>query len=528
MKTAFLATLFALCLMTAELPAVDVLVVGSTHFFDGKGNKAYDANEIVRFAKQTLEKDLNIKGNVKFAFEEVYKTRSTKIALGQKGAMHPTTFRCHSLAQWYFWPEGRTERLANLQGEGKTKWDYVVLLGDPYLIAKMPGIYAEGVKLVADTVRKGKAKPVLLVPWINTKSVSLASVAEVVCRVGMGAEIDVVPGNAVRMVGKKCEGVYDVPHPFAMKYVDKRKITYHHTGTSSERGIEGALKGVVKRCGVSARKVKSKEGSEKIDFNYGRANSNFEKNKQYKVDPNQFGRSYGFPMQEQAKSAAETMLYGIDKRRDDGTDLGIAWDMIRQDEVSKDVRCIPIRLMWAKIHEADPGLKPLRDSWHMSRYLDTASATFMYTLLSGRCPMDEKPDKSNEGAWRGWVSQQIGYETAWRMSHLSARVPGFSVKPLDNTTTVSAESTSRLAVKLHYTPKANVTVTISMDKPGAATVEPATLTFTPQNHGTAQNVTITGGDAGKDARFKVKLVTKSEDKVFDQLHDAWSYTAAAK
>ena len=48
----------------------------------------------------------------------------------------------------------------------------------------------------------------------------------------------------------------------------------------------------------------------------------------YKVDPARFDRSYGFPMQDHSRTAAESMLYGIDKRGNDGTDLGIAWDMI--------------------------------------------------------------------------------------------------------------------------------------------------------------------------------------------------------
>jgi len=134
-------------------------------------------------------------------------------------------------------------------------------------------------------------------------------------------------------------------------------------------------------------------------------------------------------MQDQGKTAAETMLYGIDKRYlngsryDDGTDLGIAYDMIRQGEVESDVRATPVRLMWAKLHDADPTLKPLRDKWHMSRYLDEATGTFMYALLSGRCPVAAQPPARNSDAWRRWLGRKIGYETAMRMAHLAPPRP---------------------------------------------------------------------------------------------------------
>jgi len=216
-----------------------------------------------------------------------------------------------------------------------------------------------------------------------------------------------------------------------MKYVTGNSITYNHTGTSSERGIEGALTAAIKRCKVSCRKVKIADipGGAKVDFNYGRANSMFEAHKKYKVAPDKFGRAYGFPMQDCGKTAAETMLYGIDKRffggkrYDDGTDLCIAYDMIRQGEVASDIRAVPIRLMWAKLHDANPKLKPLRDKWHMSRSLDEATGTFMYTLLSGRCPVGNEPSPRGSEPWNRWLGRRIGYQTAIRMSHLSLTPP---------------------------------------------------------------------------------------------------------
>ena len=76
--------------------------------------------------------------------------------------------------------------------------------------------------------------------------------------------------------------------------------------------------------------------------------------------------------------------------------------------MKKDVRCIPIRLMWAKLRDLNPELTPYGDRWHMSKYLDTASGTFIYTLLSGRCPVDDKPTSGNQDALNHWLAQRVG------------------------------------------------------------------------------------------------------------------------
>ena len=361
-----------------------------------------------------------------------------------------------------------------------------MIIGDPYILANMPGVYAEGANLVASAAKEGGAKPILLAPPLDGASAAVtARVAQVVYRVGKDAGIPVAPAALARpapvrrtrapsrltaggeflaaacvyselfdraaysskpsnrILGslalktvkvnrtkKQFTGPFEFANPFAMKYVAKTSITYNHTGTSSERGIQGALTAAMRRCKVSCKKVSpGKAGDAKIDFNYGRANSMFEPHKRYKVDAKKFGRSYGFPMQEHSKTAAETMLYGIDKRYisarryDDGTDLGVAYDMIRQGEVASDIRAVPIRLMWAKLHDANPKLKPLRDRWHMSRCLDEATGTFMYTLLSGKRPVSNEPPEKGTDAHNRWLGQKIGYETAIRMAHLQSTLP---------------------------------------------------------------------------------------------------------
>ena len=472
---------------------LNVLVIGSTHSFSegekrgGADQKAFNTAAVADRLRAILAKDPKTRG-ANVVFEDVFRKKTLPTAIGGGGKMMDMEYRCYSLAQYYFWPDKRAERLANLSGKGKTKWDYVVIVGDPYILANIPGVYAEGASAIAAKVKEGSAKPVLLMTWPAAGSSSTAAhFGEVVYRVGKGEGIPVAPGggawnklakkdkssdhptaggaylaaaciyselfgriaasskysdraiaaHAFRTVkanktGRQYTGRFEFKNPFAMKYVTKNSITYNQTGSSSERGIQGALEGAIKRCKVSCRKVaggdKSGKGA-KIDFNYGRANSMFEPHKKYKVDPRQFDRAYGFPMQDHGKTAAETLLYGIDKRYissrryDDGTDLGIAYDMIRQGEVASDIRAVPIRLMWAKLHDANAKLKPLRDKWHMSRYLDEATGTFMYTLLSGNCPVDTEPETKNTDALNRWLGRKIGYETAVRMAHLQLIPP---------------------------------------------------------------------------------------------------------
>ena len=383
---------------------------------------------------------------------------------GSAGNETETTFHCHSLAQYYFWPDGREERLKMLNGSGARKWDYVIIVEDPYLMGYMPGIYAEGVDLLVSQVKGSGAKIVLLAPWGESEE-ETKRIREVSSRVGEIYDLPVAPaGEAKFAAGAMAEqdpsylaaacvfsalsgraawgngslskhaldavtrnqsspgfsSPFDFPNPFRMDSVEKDVITFNQTGTSSEAGIRGGLNAAAKQSGIQLKEVKNSDS--KIDFNYGRGNSNFEPGKRYKVDPARFHRSYGFPMQEQKKTASISMLYGIDKRYfnsrsyDDGTDLGIAYDMIRDKEIEHNVCAVPIRLLWARIHEADPSQTPLRDNWHMNRTLDAAAGSFIITLLTGRDSVGEEPSDTGSNEWKAWQGRKIGYETAMRMA----------------------------------------------------------------------------------------------------------------
>ena len=450
------------------LAGVNVLVIGSTHHFDqkelGKPDDWLDPAEMAKSLQDILNQGRNRPDGSRVVFEEVHRTKSTPVALGAAAKEIPTEFHCHSLAQFYFWPDGRDDRLKLLSSDGATQWNYVVLVGDPYLICHMPGIYAEGIYLLAEQIKKSEAKILLLMPWTSDPE-ETRQIGEVVCRVGQRLDLPVAPAGEAwveagapakqdpaylaaasvfsTLSGRKAWGSgllaqsalaavtsnqskpaytesFSAPNPFLMDSVAKDIITFNQTGTSSEAGIRGGLMAAAKQCGIQLQEVKKPDT--KIDFNYGRGNTNFEPDKRYKVDPSKFHRSYGFPMQEQKKSAAVSMLYGIDKRYfnahslDDGTDLGIAYDMIRDDEVKHNVCAVPIRLLWARLHEADPSMSPLSDNWHMNKDLNAATGSFMITLLTGRNPVGDEPSDPASSNWKLWQGRKIGYETAMRMA----------------------------------------------------------------------------------------------------------------
>ena len=333
-------------------------------------------------------------------------------------------------------------------------------------------------------------------------------------------------------------GDYTDINPFKMKYVNKRVVSFRETGTSTEDRIRNALTRLddVQRITFSTSGYAGGSGT-RWDFNYGRGNDWWEDDKDYEVDPNKYDRSYGFPMHHYTTSNAPiTMPYGIDKHYqngityEDGTDLGIAYNMIRPNtrelSLPEDVRAIPIRLMWLKMREVFPGFNPLGDSTHMNNHLNDATAAFMYTLLSGRCPVVEEPATQGSSEWQQWLGHKIGYETAWQMAHLTTRAPGFRVLPSSTSaTTVTPTSTETMTVQFVNPPQADVTVTVLISNPTAAIAGPKTLVFTPSNYNTPQAVTVAGipGASGSEA-FEVVFSTSSDDEVYDGLSDAWRYT----
>ncbi len=593
----FILALLLLMVIPASAD-LDILVIGSSRSYSEGGEsgsvheKAFNPTLVADKLRDILDGDAAVGETVNVVVEDIYKNKTLDTALGGGGDIYAFNYRCYSLAQYYMWPEGQDGRLKNLRGENGTNWDYIILMSDPYLLANMPGIYAEGVNLLANEIEKGSAKTVLLAQWPeNTSTFSATQFNEIVYRVGRSAHLTVAPSGKAwsslspqdtssqhptpdgsylaaaslysSIFDRNAEtssysyndtianhafttvqanastpqytGEFSTETAFSMKYVSKRHIQFNETGSSSENGIYNKLKTAMDRCKVTYTRYKAPStwpaGVAPVDFNLGRGNSWFEAEKQYKIDSNDYDRSYGFPMGDHSDSAAVTMLYGIDKRYygsgyNDGTDLGIGYDMTRQGEVSSDVRCIPIRMMWAKIHQARPLLEPNRDAWHMSHYLDEASSTFTYTLLSGRCPVGDEPATVDSSDWYLWLGRKIGYETAWRMSHVQTRVPGFKVQPsASSATSVTPSSGETLKVRFMYKPESTVTVTVAVDTPTAAIVSPSVLTFSPDNYSVEQSVSIIGlPGSTTNEDFNVVFTTLSDDEVYNGLGDSWLYT----
>jgi hypothetical protein len=147
----------------------------------------------------------------------------------------------------------------------------------------------------------------------------------------------------------------------------------------------------------------------------------------------------------------------------------------------------------------------------------------MYTLYSGRCPLDEQPNPITTT----WYANKVGYETAWRLGRCQTRAPGFKVLPSAATKdTIAGGTTETMTVQFILPPLNNVTVTITSSNPSVATVSPAQLTFTPANHGTAQSVTVTAlSGLPADTDVDVVFNTVSTDEAYHDLDDSWRYRA---
>lgn len=557
--------------------------------------KAFNPAQVATQLKSILEQDSAIGGTVNVVSHDIYKSETRNVQISKSGYWD-LELRCYSLAQHYMWPAGRDTRLSDLRGANGTAWNYVVIMADPYIMANFPGMYVEGVDLLVNEVRKGTAEPVLLAQWPeNSSNFTAANFNEIVYRAGTSKNVRVVPAGKAwnSLTTQDSSTSHPTPHgaylaaasiyselfdrsaktsaytyndtiadhahstvqandgvaqfsgkftgitPFTMKYVSKRLVSFRHTGTSTESYLNDALMRLDDYCGITFTRTATNDPTD-WDFNYGRGNDAWEDSKDYEVNPDKYDRSYGFAMHYYGlTNAINNMPYGIDKQYyygssyDDGTDLGIAYNMIRpgtrETSLPADVRCIPIRLLYLKMREAFPAMNPLHDNTHMHFNLNDASAAFMYTLLSGRCPVVEEPatkDTSESSAWMRWLGHKVGYETAWRMAHLTTRAPGFKVLPsATSATSVTPDSGETMTVQFMLPPQHNVTVSVASSNPAIATVSPQTLTFTPTNYNTPQSVTVTGvaGPAGHFP-FNVVFSTQSEDPAYHELGDSWEYT----
>jgi len=558
---------------------LNVLVIGTSSSIRA-GYQPWSPDPIASQLQSILDGDGDVAIPVNVVAEDIHHSALITTGYGQGGDTYDWTYRAHSLTQYFYWPEGQADRMANLKGEGAVDWDHVVIAADPYIIATMPGYYALGVAKVAAAVAEGGAQPHVLMQWGD--SADADHFAEFAARAAAGAPVavsalpagpawDGLPGDkkdtssghpspngayvaaatiyaalygqsasasdhdyddvladaaltAVEATTTYYSGASTFVSPFAASAIADRVLNYNHTGTSSENGILGGLNWVLGKANVQL----VKNGDPPINFNYGRANTEFEANKRYQIDPAQYDFSLGFPMQDHSNNGDTSMLYGLDGRRYDaenGTDLGVARFMMENGELPY-ARAIPLRTLHAQLQEAIPGQSAYSDGWHMSKDLDKAAGAFMYTLLTGHCALDAEPEDTTSAAWRQWVAHKTGYETAWKLMHFQSHAPCFKVLPESAaSTSVTLTQDADLAVSFANAPTADVTVTLTTDNEADVSLSATQFIFGPADHAMPQVVTMTAlpGDPTEET-YTVTATTASADPAFDGLTERWTYT----
>jgi hypothetical protein len=467
---------------------LNILILGTTRGIDGSAGFSpelisYELDDILRG-------DNEVQLTINVVFEDIYRSKPVTIGLGGGGTEYTWTHFSHSLAQYYYWPEDREMRLGQLESRNGVQWDYVVIGADPYMVETLPGYYSLGVNKVAAAVAKGGGQPLLLMVWPEDDAPGdIVHFEEYTYRTSEGAVVDLPVIPAGLAWGDLAPGMRDnsTAHPspngaylsaaaiyshltersaaeseydyndmladialttvldagsifhfngcreFVSPYIGCKitddEINYNHTGTSSERGILNGLQWIFNK----APETLQNGGTSPIHFNFGRANSNFEPNKRYQIDSTRFDFSFGFPMQDHGNHGNTSMLYGLDRRQSgtmNDTDVGVARFMAEMGELPF-ARAVPIRTLYAQMKDAIPGQSAYRDSWHMHRDLDKATAAFMYTILTGNCILEEEPADSTSAEWKSWMSHKIGYETAWNFMYLEGRAKGCETLSLE-------------------------------------------------------------------------------------------------
>ncbi len=488
-----------------------------------------------------------------------------------------------TLMSWYYWPSSRTATMALLdQG-----WNYVVMIDDPYYGSSFPEYSFEGVRAIAQEVRKFQTVPLLVMTWTSTDT-ALSNFAQMTYRAGAAEGVKVVPagyawnslsasltgtgtrpnlqGNYVtaaaiysQIFGRSAAtssyvpggmtqanaksiaatalssvqtqgtasqftGTYAGPTHFESPLNQSRLWWYTDFDSSTEYGIRGGLFSVLGLGRVSwFEYYGGYQSFVSSGFPYDFCQTRF----YYSADPTEWTAYGTFDYED--NSGTQSMVAGVD----DGAvnDLGLP----EQDSCAADVLYslpydpeeffVPVRVFWSRVESTHPEVNPQPDGHHPGTEYNQGLATMMYTLLTGRCVVGTQPsDGPPNEDWELWYCRKTGYEIAWQYATLRERVPGFEVLPANANTTVQPKGTTTMTARFLYQPKGNVTVSVSSDNTGAATVSPATLTFTPQNYNSTQTVTVSGVAGTTNRPFHVRFLTTSTDAVFNGLSDSWPYT----
>jgi|GEM_PF-1696909 len=306
-----------------------------------------------------------------------------------------------------------------------------------------------------------------------------------------------------------------------------RHLNARHSGSSTEMRIMDQIEWVRIFAGMHY-----KEGA-KAQFSEGRHAPSWHSDADnYEINTNLQDFAFAYPLQNYAGDL--THRYGIDSGpwgpRYFYSDLCVSYQQNLMGEAALGGRLSPNRLLWARAYDVASNnvfaLGP--DNWHLDLTHNECIAAYMVTLMTGRNPIgDPAPHPDSYADWMRQM-RQVGYETAWRLATLNARVPGFEVLPRESTAdTLAVHESEPLTVRFHYAPTATVHVAVSVTDSNAAVVNPPVLTFTPDNHDQIQTVTVTGlPGAETNAPFEVVLTPTSDDFVYRDFEDRWSFITA--
>lgn len=455
---------------------LNILVMGTSNSIENNF-EAFSPHQITTELQNILSADTSIYINVNVVAEDIYKTKTVGTGIGGASTVN-RDYYCHSLTQYYFWPDGHATRMNNLMGANGTAWDYVVIGADPYIVSKMPGYYSLGVNKIAAKVNQGGAKPLLLMQWLKDSTL-INHFEEFTYRAADGSKVplQVISGglawDALPASLKDTSSVHPTPNgsylvaasiyaylfnqsakislytyndtianiahattinsanqvhyvgsptfisPFKSCGISDSTLIYNHGGTSTEDGILNGLQWVV----ANNQKSLQFGSNAPTHFNYGR--SSMGSTHLYSIDPTKFDYSFGYPLQDDASTGLITMVYGIDKRKssdDVETDLGTARQMVNLSELPH-ARNVPIRTLIAQMIEEIPGVNiyAMGDPWHMSNDLNKAIAAYIYTILTNDCTCDIAPTDST--LWRSWMAHKIGQRTAWNVMSMNEVLP---------------------------------------------------------------------------------------------------------
>ena len=488
-KTTFILVLSILfsSLLKAQINPYDIngdgtlsiLVIGTSKSIKANSDE-FSPFQIRNELENILTNDPSLTLSLNVVAEDIYRTKTVLTGIAYDWTGTNVNHYCHSLVQYYFWPENRTSRIDNLKGEDGTDWDYVVIGADPEIISSIPGFYSLGVNKIARKVVEGGGKPLLLMPW--TKSLSdIGHFEEFTYRTADSAQVpvDIVPAGLAwndlpsgkrdistshptpngaftcaasiyshifNQSASSSNYVYDnviadiaytsisnassqthysggitFNSPYKNCGISDTALIYNHGGTSTENGILGGLQWVVSQ----GQKTLQYGNTPHVHFNYGR--SSMGTTHLYVIDTSTFDYSFGYPLQDNAITGHTSMQYGIDQRvneTDVETDLGVALDMVEQGELPS-ARNVPLRTIISQMIEEIPGVDifPPNDNWHLSNDVNKAIATYMYTVLTGECALDGQPEPIDSTEWRTWMAHKIGYTTAWTMMYMEGNNP---------------------------------------------------------------------------------------------------------